>query len=235
MSLLTEYKAIMEAESQRQRDGYAHRMSSDVAPPEQRNPQYAVGVSSGANILGLSTNIQREVAPTHVSAAIDVKNAFNTIQRPLLFEALSKFRENFKCPKELRRYDAFQAYARLHYAHGPRQLSFFMADGERKSVMRSVGVNQGCPHGSALFSIALDFIVLDVFEKYGHLFPSVTSNWFADDGVASGPLLEVKEFISILSRELQSRAGLEVKFVTCLGGVETDEASLLEEVEGLKA
>ena len=51
--------------------------------------------------------------------------------------------------------------------------------------------------------------------------------------MASGPLPEVKEFISILSRELQLRAGLEVKFVTCLGGVETDEASLLEEVEGL--
>ena len=30
-----------------------------------------------------------------------------------------------------------------------------------------------------------------------------------------------------------SRAGLEVKFVTCLGGIDTDEASLLEEVEGL--
>ena len=77
------------------------------------------------------------------------------------------------------------------------------------------------------------FVVRDVFENHGHLFPSVTSNWFADDGVASGPLPEVKEFISILSRELQLKAGLEVKFVTCLGGVETDEVSLLEPVEGL--
>ena len=165
------------------------KLLGGVLSSRKCNPQFAVGVSSGANILGLATSIQREVAPTHVSAAIDVKNAFNELQRPLLFEALSKFRENFRCPKELRRYDAFLAYTRSHYAHGPQELSSFMSDGERKDVMCSRGVNQGCPHGTALFSIALDFIVLAVFEEHGHLFPSVSSNWFADDGVASGPVL----------------------------------------------
>ena len=36
MSLLEEYKAIMEPESQRQRVGHARRMSTNNTPPEQR-------------------------------------------------------------------------------------------------------------------------------------------------------------------------------------------------------
>ena len=59
------------------------KLLGGVLSSRKRNPQFAVGVSSGANILGLATNIMREVAPTHVSAAIDVKNAFNMLQRAI--------------------------------------------------------------------------------------------------------------------------------------------------------
>ncbi|CAL6334524.1 unnamed protein product [Bathycoccus prasinos] len=173
------------------------KLVGGILSSRKRNPQFAVGVSSGANILGLATNIMREVAPTHVSAAIDVTNAFNALKRPPLFEALSG--KTF---------------------------------GAQKNFVVTTPSSR-CPHGTALFSIALDFIVSAVFEEHGDRFPDVTSNWFADDGVASGPLEEVKKFITILTRELQSKAGLEVKFVTCLGGFDTDAASLLEPVEGL--
>ena len=212
------------------------KLIGEVLSNREKHPQFAVGVPSGANILGIETNIRREVAPSDVSVAIDISNAFNMLERPFLFEALSCFRKNFEQPKDLRRFDTFTAYARAHYAHGPQGLSFFMADGERKSVMCSRGVNQGCPHGTALFSIALDEIVKRVFKQEEllvrlkvqpqHRFPSVFSDWFADDGVASGPLEEVKEFISALTGVLSYKAGLKVKFVTCLAGIETDTASL---------
>ncbi|CAL6430770.1 unnamed protein product, partial [Bathycoccus prasinos] len=197
------------------------KLIGEVLSNREKHPQFAVGVPSGANILGIETNIRREVAPSDVSVAIDISNAFNMLERPFLFEALSCFRKNFEQPKDLRRFDTFTAYARAHYAHGPQGLSFFMADGERKSVMCSRGVNQGCPHGTALFSIALDEIVKRVFKQEEllvrlkvqpqHRFPSVFSDWFADDGVASGPLEEVKEFISALTGVLSYKAGLKVK------------------------
>jgi len=220
------------------------KLIGEVLSSRERNPQFAVGVRSGANILGIETNIRREVAPSDVSVAIDISNAFNMLERPFLFEALSCFRKNFEQPKDLRRFDTFTSYARANYAHGPQDLSFFMADGERKSVLCSRGVNQGCPHGTALFSIALDEMVKRVFTQEEllvrlkvqphHRFPSVFSNWFADDGVASGPLEEVKEFISALTGVLSHKAGLQVKFVTCLGGVETEAGSLEKTIRQIK-
>ena len=63
-----------------------------VLSSRKEHPQFAVNVAAGANIPGMAMNITRGVAPTHVQAVIDVKNAFNMVQRPLLFEALSKFR-----------------------------------------------------------------------------------------------------------------------------------------------
>ena len=69
------------------------KLVGGVLSSRKQNPQFAVGVSSGANILGMATNIMREVEPTHVSAAIDVKNAFNMLQRVLL--------STLKVPKEL--------------------------------------------------------------------------------------------------------------------------------------
>ena len=211
------------------------KIIGNVLSSRERNPQFAVGVPSGANILGIESNIRREVAPADVCVAIDISNAFNMVDRSFLFKALSRFRENFK-HKELRFYDNFMSYARAHYAHGPQDLSFFMADGERKSVKCSRGVNQGCPHGTALFSIVLDEVVCGIFEveessvRLGfqphHRFPTVFSNWFADDGVVSGPLDEVKAFVTTLAQVLRLKAGLKLKFATCLGGVETDPETL---------
>lgn len=79
-------------------------------------------------------SIQREVAPTDVSVAIDISNAFNMLERPLFFEALSSFRKGLESERDLRRYDTFSSYAHAHYLHGPQDLSFFMADGKRKSL-----------------------------------------------------------------------------------------------------
>lgn len=61
---------------------------------------FAVGVASGANILGIETNIRREVDPMHVSVAIDMANAFNMGKRKFLFKAFSRFRKNFQQPKD---------------------------------------------------------------------------------------------------------------------------------------
>ena len=143
---------------------------------------------------------------------------------------------NNSSSEDLRCFDTFSSYARANYAHGSQDLSFFMANGERESVMCSRGVNQGCPHGTALFSIVLDEVVRGIFEveensvrlgfRPRHRFPTVFSNWFADDGVASGPQEEVKAFVTTLAQVLRLKAGLKLKFATCLGGVETDPETL---------
>jgi len=53
-SLLTEYKAIMEAESQRQRDCHARRASSNVEPPTQRAMSRRLAAKTAHTSNGLS-------------------------------------------------------------------------------------------------------------------------------------------------------------------------------------
>jgi len=53
-SLLTEYKAIMEAESQRQRDCHARRTSSNVEPPTQRVMSRRLAAKTAHTSNGLS-------------------------------------------------------------------------------------------------------------------------------------------------------------------------------------
>ena len=52
---------------------------------------FAVGVASGANILGIETNIRREVDPMHVSVAIDMANAFQYGQTEVPFQSILAF------------------------------------------------------------------------------------------------------------------------------------------------
>ena len=196
----------------------------DILRGRAKHPQYAVAVPGGTSILGLETNIKRVAHPSFVSVGVDCENAFNTVERNAVFRALNEFRS--KAGKDHESIlDMFAAFTISLYGQGEQDLSFFFDDGERKIVKCGTGVTQGCPLGTALFVLVIDSIVGKMFEedalKEIPKFPNVSSGWFADDGVLSGPLSEIIPFCNLLKERLASDANLNIKCFNVLDGERT--------------
>ena len=126
-------------------------------------------------------------------AALDIRNAFNSLYRSSLASTLQD-----GCPEDYSKasatlsqpdwlgYDILWNHFRSHY--GAKGKLKFYHNGEIFEVDSSSGVQQGDPLGSVLFALGLHPII----TKLASSIPEVLITAYADNVVISGPLSFVK-------------------------------------------
>ena len=167
----------------------ANRLSSELSPI-----QLGVGTKGGCeaavhafrhHAISISNN---ENTSTQIAVKVDVKNAFNSINRRTVLTVIAK-----RCPEIYP--IAWQAYST------PTPL--FFGD---LTILSQTGVQQGDPLGSLFFSIGIDPII--------RLLKSELNLWYLDDGTIAGPLKTVAEDLKLLKTKF-SLIGLELNPQKC--------------------
>ena len=178
--------------------------------------QFGANLKNGAthmfhlinNIAAQARNSAEAVNPITI-AALDLRNAFNTLTRAQLAYVLHSgcpddfAKSSEASPSEVLGYDILWPHIKCHY--GAEGILKFYDAGQTYRVSSTSGVQQGDPLGSALFALALHPILVDLAEA----FPNVQITAYADNVIISGPLTDIKEVIGEFQRET-FRAGLRL-------------------------
>jgi hypothetical protein len=122
-------------------------------------------------------------------ATVDFSNAFNTIERSLFFDVISK------------KFPSLSAW--ISFTYGCAGKLYF----NRRTILSTTGVQQGDPLGPLLFSLGMHTIVHQIRSNCSLLFMA----WYLDDGTVIGPSREVSEVVSTIS-SLSSLSGLSLNF-----------------------
>jgi hypothetical protein len=150
--------------------------------------QLGFGIKGGceAAVHALRTFLSN--APCDVLVKIDVKNAFNSVNRDTL---LTEIKTNVP---EIYNY-------LLHCYAEPTKLIY------RNTVISSeVGCQQGDPLGPAIFSLAINPVIQNLKSKF--------NVWYLDDGTLGGDLESVLSDLSTVKSKFQS-IGLELNYSKC--------------------
>jgi hypothetical protein len=200
--------------------------------------QLAVGVKGGAMKAGIFANVLRDANPEHVHVQLDVKNAFNTVDRTRMIKALLSLPTDTKEGKAAR--SALASFVDAVYARGETPLTFYTDDGPQK-LECSTGVTQGCGMGTLLFALTFQDIICTILEEDEHKsrreFERVFVTAYADDGVVSGPPDQALAFAKALGTRCDDEAALEIKehLVFVQGDANFQEISLIgSELKGFK-
>jgi len=142
--------------------------------------QYAVGVRGGTQQLGLLAQLQRDAYPDYATLQLDVKNAFNTIERGQFLRVLVETVTTL----DMDMASNLLAFATALYGNGAQQLTFVMENGDQFPVECHTGVTQGCGLGTALFAIGFHSLICDTLDNddLGE-FRNVFVGAYADDAV----------------------------------------------------
>jgi len=207
----------------------------------QRHPQtvqLAVGVKGGAMQGGIYVNLLRDRSPDNIHVQLDVKNAFNMVDRTRMMRAVLKIDTTTKEMKAARA--ALLSFVEAVYATDRTFLTFFCEDGPREFEC-STGVTQGCGLGTLLFALTFQDIICSILEedekKAVREFKDVFITAYADDGVISGPPQQVLDFARVLGKRCQEEGALEIKehMVFCGENANVQEITRLGEgLNGLK-
>ena len=123
--------------------------------------QYAVGVRGGTQQLGLLAQLQRDAYPDYATLQLDVKNAFNTIERGQFLRVLVETVTTL----DMDMASNLLAFATALYGNGAQQLTFVMENGDQFPVECHTGVTQGCGLGTALFAIGFHSLICDTLDN----------------------------------------------------------------------
>ena len=177
-------------------DGLKTSLASHLAPQ-----QVSVGVSGGLSIMYHGIRLLLDVQRDFVVVKIDLKNAFNAVDRKAILEALANVPEaNVLLPFELEML-------------GPEGLAFTQEGkrlfrGERGD--KSAGTDQGSPDSPALFCIALAPALRRLHEALAGLGGGA---WACmDDAYAVGPAEPVFEALADFARSVNDELHMEVCF-----------------------
>jgi hypothetical protein len=161
--------------------------------------QLGVGTAGGAESIIHCTklfheSIIKDPSSNNAILTIDYRNAFNCVRRGAITAAL---------PEELSNLRSF-----LHWSYGaPTPL--LSGNGE-VICQSSTGVRQGDPLGPALFSIALQPILLKLAEA----FPNIKILGYMDDTTLLGPQDDLLEALTFIAEE-STAIGLQVNRQKC--------------------
>ena len=136
-----------------------------------------------------------DVEEVTILVKIDIKNAFNTVERPKIFSKLLS-----KCP---------QVYSFMHQAyHSPTPLYF-----GRDKIESQTGLQQGDPMAPISFCLAIHDVISGLSSPF--------NVWFIDDGTVGGNLDRVLGDLSAISQGF-AELGLQLNQAKCevtvLGG-----------------
>ena len=158
--------------------------------------QVGVGIPAGAEAIIHSANrlLEKHGDETNWSLlTVDFKNAFNTIDRNLIFDQVAHL-----CPALLPFIKVLYE-GQTHLVHG----SFWLTS--------QTGVQQGDPLGPLLFALGLLILLKNIREECPEL---ALNAWFLDDGSLVGPSPVVAKALKII-QEASPTTGLEVNLEKC--------------------
>lgn len=126
--------------------------------------------------------------PQDVLLKVDVKNAFNSVDRGVLLGEIKRVVPSLYSFL----WQCYSAPTKLLYGENP--------------LSSAVGCQQGDPLGPAIFSLAIHPIISKLKSKF--------NIWYLDDGTLGGAVTEVLEDLSVLSEQFKL-SGLELNFSKC--------------------
>lgn len=150
--------------------------------------QLGFGSKGGAEAAVHATRTFIHDQSPDILVKIDIKNAFNSLERDIMLKSLKDF------SPELYPY-IFQCYS--------SSSSLFF---EKHELLSQVGCQQGDPLGPALFSLSIQNIISDLKSKF--------NLWYLDDGTLAGSVTDVTHDLQHLINRFQ-HFGLELNFKKC--------------------
>ena len=158
--------------------------------------QLGVAVKGGAEGIVHATRVSFEKLQKSKNSRIlqiDFKNAFNSVKRSKVLEAVAKFLPSVA---------PFATFCYSQHSH----LHF-----NNTYLSSQSGVQQGDPLGPLLFSLALWPIIKEVETKIPNL---VQHNWYLDDGILAGTHRQLCTALHFLTN-LCEGCGLELRIEKC--------------------
>ncbi|XP_063617938.1 uncharacterized protein LOC134790882 [Cydia splendana] len=150
--------------------------------------QLGFGIKGGCEAAVHALRTYLSNSPCDVLVKIDVRNAFNSVNRDTL---LTEIKNNIP---EIYNY-------LLHCYDDPTNLIY------RENVLSSeVGCQQGDPLGPAIFSLAINPIIQKLKSKF--------NVWYLDDGTLGGDLESVLSDLSTIKSKFET-IGLELNYSKC--------------------
>lgn len=181
-----------------------------------RCTQLAVGRKGGTQLL--STAVREHLAnhPDHVCISLDIVNAFNSISRAAMAEAIADMPPKLRCILSfvLAMYD------------GPVPLTFFDDLGNAVGIIGAEGVTQGCSLAMALFAIPLHRALSRVVAAATAVGKDITIPAFADDINILGPPAVAMKVADELSSSVLPPIGCTVKYTKLLPGARVERMQL---------
>ena len=104
--------------------------------------QLAVGVRGGTQTAGIIIHALRDANAGHATLQLDVKNAFNELDRGAMLKAAKQFGPSL------------YGFAAALYGNGKQDLSYFLEGTVVETIECETGVTQGCGLGTLLFALA---------------------------------------------------------------------------------
>jgi hypothetical protein len=154
--------------------------------------QFGVGFPGGCEAIIHSTNrfvASHQNSPNLTLATLDFSNAFNTIERSLVFDIVSK------------EFPYLSSW--ISFSYGCKGSLYF----NKQVLFSTAGIQQGDPLGPLLFSLGLHSIVGQLRTSCSLSFMA----WYLDDGTIIGPAYEVSKAISLIA-SASLTSGLRLNF-----------------------
>ena len=169
-----------------------------ISPPVPLNlPEYQFGVGTPYAAEGILHAVNRLLRSHHrdedlVVATVDLQNAFNSISRASVFDAVAEH------------HPALLPWVQLLYGHTSH---LYYRD---QALMSSSGVQQGCNLGPKLFDLGVKRLVESLSTSTGLLLNA----WYLDDGTLIGSYSAVSAALSILETD-GPQIGLHINLSKC--------------------
>eukprot|EP01091_Cochliopodium_minus_P008654 TRINITY_DN1999_c0_g1_i12.p1 TRINITY_DN1999_c0_g1~~TRINITY_DN1999_c0_g1_i12.p1 ORF type:complete len:1018 (+),score=208.55 TRINITY_DN1999_c0_g1_i12:231-3056(+) len=119
---------------------------------------------------------------------IDLKNAFNSVDRNVMFKEVRS-----KLPR-MSRY--------VEYCYGNHSYKFV----EDRLIISQTGVDQGDPLGPVLFSLVLNRVIKKIDGEFNDV---LMNAWFLDDGLIIAPVKTLQQIVTFMQKEF-TEIGLEL-------------------------
>eukprot|EP00223_Ostreococcus_mediterraneus_P002554 CAMPEP_0179605500 /NCGR_PEP_ID=MMETSP0930-20121108/946_1 /TAXON_ID=548131 ORGANISM="Ostreococcus mediterraneus, Strain clade-D-RCC1621" /NCGR_SAMPLE_ID=MMETSP0930 /ASSEMBLY_ACC=CAM_ASM_000580 /LENGTH=1456 /DNA_ID=CAMNT_0021473917 /DNA_START=3513 /DNA_END=7884 /DNA_ORIENTATION=- len=174
----------------------------------QSNPQaaqLAVGVRGGTQTAGIIIHALRDANAGHATLQLDVKNAFNELDRNAMLCAARRFGPSL------------YGFAAALYGNGKQDLAYFLDGADVETIECETGVTQGCGLGTLLFALAFHERIIAELEADqakelpDREFKDIMICAYADDAAITGPSTQILAFAERLAQRLEKEAALTVK------------------------